>query len=557
MTSFAEFGLKEPILQALEDLHFIEPTPIQGKTLGLLIHSDQDLIGLAQTGTGKTAAFSLPLIHNIEVGNKQPQAIILCPTRELCLQIGRDIQAYSKYMPGFRVQCVYGGSSIDRQIKALQRGCHLVVGTPGRTLDMIRRRKLKLQGIRWVVLDEADEMLNMGFKEDLNAILAETPEEKQTLLFSATMPKEISRMAKKYMVDPLEVSAGTKNSGAKNVSHEYFLSAPRNRYATLKAILDSHHNIYAIVFCRTRRETKDVSEKLGQDGYAADALHGELSQRQRDKVMDKFRSGRLQIMVATDVAARGLDVDNLTHVINFNLPDDPESYIHRSGRTGRAGQKGTSIVIIHAREKRKISTLEKKLGADFKEGVLPSAKELAHKKLFAYIAALEKTDASNAAVEEILPEALKKISWLTKEDLVARMLTLESTRLKIDAHPGGRTKDKKSKRKREDNTAKGKHEKGKKSKKNKQGRDADMDTKFSRFHINIGKKKLTPHTLIGLVNEQLRSDSFEIGKIEIFGSFSFFEVESAYEKKLLKAFQKVKFRGDRVKVELAEPKRRG
>ncbi len=595
MNSFSEFGLKDPILQALEDINFVEPTPIQAETLGLLINSDQDLIGLAQTGTGKTAAFSLPIIHNIDLGSKQVQAIILCPTRELCMQIGKDIQAYSKYLPKLRTQCVYGGSPIHQQVKALERGCQLVVGTPGRTLDLIRRRKLKLQEVRWVVLDEADEMLNMGFQEDLNSILAETPDSKQTLLFSATMPNEIARMTKKYMDDPIEISAGTKNSGAKNVSHEYYLSAPRDRYSTLKAIIDSERDMYAIVFCRTRRETKDVAEKLRNQGYAADALHGELSQGQRDKVMGKFRNRQLQLMVATDVAARGLDVDNLTHVINFNLPDELGSYIHRSGRTGRAGQKGISIAIIHSREKKKLYILEKKLGAKFVAGVLPTAQERARKQLFAFVDELEKVEVNAPSIEEFLPEVLKKLSWLTKEDLVARLLSREFARLGLNAKPDygsmrrsenrsdrsrpdrGRPDRERADRGRPDRTDRTRSDRDrndrnhfdktleKRDRRDKPRREKkerinhyhnDLDSNFSRFYINLGKKKVDPKGLIGLVNELMHGDSFEIGKIEIFGSFSFFEIESTYEENVLKAFRKADYKGDRLKVELAVPKRR-
>ena len=575
MNTFTEAGLSDALLSALEDLNFVKPTPIQEQTLGLLLHSEQDLVGLAQTGTGKTAAFSLPIIHQTDLKSKNVQSIVLCPTRELCLQIGKDVESYTKYLKGFRVECIYGGTSIDRQIKALKRGCHMIVGTPGRTLDMIKRKKLNLSQVRWLVLDEADEMLNMGFKEDLNAILSNTPSEKQTLLFSATMPKEISRISKEYMDNPIEISVGNKNAGAKNVSHEYFFSAPRDRYGTLKNIIDSNPSIYAIVFCRTRKETKDVASKLRKHGYAADALHGELSQAQRDNVMRSFRDHRLQIMVATDVAARGLDVDHLTHVINFNLPDELEAYIHRSGRTGRAGQSGKSIAIIHSREKSKIGRLEKKLGKKFTAGVLPSRAELTRKHLFNYISHIESIEPKGSLLEPILPEILKKIEWLSKEELIAKLLMMEidqrglaSVGKKHESRDRGdkkRTEDGRKKRHKD----RGREDRGredrpyesrrKEERRKKEYREVKQDApEFSRFYMNIGsKKKLNPKDLLSLLNEQMRGDSFEIGKIEIFKSFSFFEIDSAYEKNVLKAFHKAKYKGEKLKVEQAQPRRPG
>ncbi len=554
MKTFDEFGLKEDLLMALRDLNFIVPTPIQEKTVGLLLHSDQDLVGLAQTGTGKTAAFSLPILQQIDIAHKKVQSIILCPTRELCLQIGKDISGFARYLKGFRVECVYGGTSIDRQVKALRRGCHVVVGTPGRTLDMIKRNKLDLQWVNWLVLDEADEMLNMGFQEDLNAILAHTPDAKQTLLFSATMPPGISSIADKYMDGPIEISVGTKNAGAKNVSHEYFFSAPRDRYGTLKNIIDSHPNIYAIVFCRTRKETKDVASKLRKHGYSADALHGELTQAQRDNVMRQFRDRRLQIMVATDVAARGLDVDDLTHVINFNLPDELEAYIHRSGRTGRAGQSGKSLVIIHSREKGKISRLEKKLGKRFMPGVLPTKAELTKKHLFKYVSHLESIQVNERLLEPILAEILKKLAWLSKEELIAKLLTLELNQHGIFSEHEPRPSKKRSK-KRTDDGKKKRHEHRHLEHPSTINGQAES---FSRFYMNIGsKKKLDPKKLISLLNERMRDDSFEIGKIEIFKSFSFFEIDSSFQDQVLKAFHKAKHQGEKLKVELAQPKRYG
>lgn len=339
MQLFENYGLSKEILKAIKELGYINPTPIQAKTIPHLLNSDRDLVGLAQTGTGKTAAFGLPILNQIDYQNKITQSIILSPTRELCVQIAKDMQNYAKYLPEIRITAVYGGASIENQIKDLRKGSQVVVGTPGRVLDLINRKVLKINQISFLVLDEADEMLNMGFKEDIDAILETTPIEKQTLLFSATMPPEIMKIASLYMHDPLEISVGTKNSGAENVEHFYYQVNAKNRYLALKRIADINPDIYGIVFCRTRAETQEVADKLIQDGYNADALHGDLSQAQRDHVMHRFRSGNLQLLVATDVAARGLDVNDLSHIINYNLPDEREIYIHRTGRTGRAGKK--------------------------------------------------------------------------------------------------------------------------------------------------------------------------------------------------------------------------
>ena len=372
MNSFTNFGLYPEILQAIAELGFENPTPIQSKTIPHLLSTDQDLIASAQTGTGKTAAFGLPSIHLTNIDDKSTQTLVLCPTRELCVQIAKDIGDYSKYMRGINILAVYGGASIQPQIKSLKKGAQIVIGTPGRTKDLIKRKKLKLNNVSRVVLDEADEMLTMGFKEDLEDILATTPQEKQTLLFSATMSKNIISITKKYMSDPLEVSAGKANLGAENVEHIYYMVQAKDRYEVLKRIADINPTIYGIVFCRTRRETKEVANKLMHDGYNADAIHGELSQGQRDEVMGKFRKRQLQILVATDVAARGLDVNDLTHIINYNLPDDSEIYTHRSGRTGRAGKSGVSIAIIHTREIRSFKEMDRFAVISFKKSLFPN-----------------------------------------------------------------------------------------------------------------------------------------------------------------------------------------
>jgi ATP-dependent RNA helicase DeaD len=386
---FNETGLSPNLLKAIEEMGFETPTPIQEKTIPLILNDNKDIVALAQTGTGKTAAFGLPVIQQITLSSNSTQALVLCPTRELCLQITKDLTKFSLYQGNINIVSVYGGASINEQIRQLDKGAHIVVATPGRALDLIKRKKLKLQTISWLVLDEADEMLSMGFKDDLDAILSGTPKEKQTLLFSATMPKEISVIAKKYMSNPVEVSVGKTNQGADNVSHEYFVVHARDRYEALKRIADVNPKVYGIVFCRTRAETKEVADNLIRDGYNADALHGDLSQEMRDIVMNRFRNRRLQLLVATDVAARGLDVNDLTHVINYNLPDDPEIYIHRSGRTGRAGKKGISLSILHLKERGKLKDIERMLNKKIENKPVPSGRDICEKQLFNLIDKVE------------------------------------------------------------------------------------------------------------------------------------------------------------------------
>ena len=376
MLTFQEMGINPLILKAISELGFEKPTEIQEKTIPHLLKEKNDLVALAQTGTGKTAAFGLPILEQINLESKLTQALILSPTRELCIQISNDIKTYSKYIPNLKTATIYGGASAEKQIGDLNKGCQIVVGTPGRVLDLIKRKKLKVGHIEYLVLDEADEMLDMGFKDELDAILEGTPESRQTLLFSATMPKEIMKIANKYMSNAEEISIGEKNIGAENVNHNYYLAKARDRYKVLKRIIDSHPKIYSIVFCRTRRDTKEVADKLIENGYNAEALHGDLSQAQRDYVMNRFRTKHMQILVATDVAARGLDVNDLTHIINYNIPDEPKIYIHRSGRTGRAGKTGTSLSLIHSRELFRLREIEKTLGKKITRKQVPSGKEI-------------------------------------------------------------------------------------------------------------------------------------------------------------------------------------
>ncbi|MDG1719033.1 MAG: DEAD/DEAH box helicase [Flavobacteriales bacterium] len=547
--TFSEIGLNNNILKAITDLGFETPTPIQQEAIPFVLAEETDLIALAQTGTGKTAAFGLPIIQKINDSRNQTQSIILCPTRELCLQITKDLETYSKYMKKLKVTAVYGGANIQTQIRALNSGSQIVVGTPGRVIDLINRKKLKLKDVEFVVLDEADEMLNMGFKDDLDTILAETPEEKQTLLFSATMPKEVMRITKNYMFSPKTIEVARRNEGATDVEHHYYMVNARDRYNALRRICDVNPDIYGIVFCRTRRETKEVSEKLMQDGYNADAIHGELSQQQRDHVMGRFRKKTLQILVATDVAARGIDINELTHVINYNLPDDNEIYIHRSGRTGRAGNKGISIIISHSREKRKLQSIEKMLKRELTLKKVPGGDEICAIQLIKLIDKIVKTDVS-PQIEKHLPIIEEKLSHLDKEDLVKHFVSAEFNRflsfyknapdLNITTSKG------------RDSRERGR---GKDSGKNRRGH---SDEGFTRFFINLGKThKCEPQNLIGLVNEYTRNRNLQIGKIDILQGFSFFEVESSAEKDVLEGFSDSQWNGYKLTVEISKPKKDG
>tara|TARA_E500000331_G_C17259861_1_gene714757 strand:- start:488 stop:2281 length:1794 start_codon:yes stop_codon:yes gene_type:complete len=543
---FSDIGLDKNIQKGIADLGFENPTPIQYEVIPFLLSEERDLIGLAQTGTGKTAAFGLPIIQKIETKSRQTAAIILCPTRELCLQITKDLESYAKYIKGLKITAVYGGANIQTQIKALNSGSQIVVGTPGRVIDLIKRKKLKLGHIEFLALDEADEMLNMGFKEDLDTILAETPENKQTLLFSATMPKEVMRITKNYMLAPKTIEVASRNEGAKNVEHHFYMVNARDRYKALRRICDANPDIYGIVFCRTRRETKDVADKLMRDGYNADAIHGDLSQAQRDHVMGRFRKRSLQMLVATDVAARGIDIDDLTHIINYNLPDDLEVYVHRSGRTGRAGKSGISIIIAHSRERRKLQAISKMLKKDLKQKQVPNGEEICAIQLLALIDKVVKTDV-NTQIEKYIPIIEEKLAHLDKEELLKHFVSVEFNRflyfyknapdLNISTNSkreGGRKGDRKNDRK---NKRTGHAEQG-----------------HSRFFINLGKSQnLETHNLIGLINEYTRKRNIPIGKIDILRKFSFFEVDSNYEKDVLKGLANAQWNGNAVAVELSKP----
>lgn len=576
MIQFNEMGLRPEILQAIANLGFETPTPIQEKVIPFLLETRQDLVGLAQTGTGKTAAFGLPIIQQIDYSDRQTQALILSPTRELCIQISKDLVNYSKKMDNLNVVSVYGGADIKKQIDGLEKGAHVVVGTPGRTLDLIKRRKLKIGNIKWLVLDEADEMLSMGFKEELDAILENIKSDKQTLLFSATMPKEIVQIAENYMVNPFEISVGRKNTGAESVEHHFYIVHAKDRFQALKRIADINPNIYGIIFCRTRMGTKEVAEKLMQDGYNADALHGDLSQAQRDFVMDRFRRRHLQMLVATDVAARGLDVNNLSHVIHYDLPDDPEIYIHRSGRTGRAGKTGISISIIHLKEKGKLKLVEKKAGKSFEQKNVPTGREICEKQLFNLIDKVENIDVDEAQIDQFMPVIYKKLEWLDREELINHFVSVEFNRflqyykntpdLNVVSEYQGKQKSRlkegdweRSRERRKPKEFKSDKGTGLKERDFSDNRERsnrkNKNIPYSRFFINMGKNDhISKREILDLINRFVPVRNVEIGDIEVQRNFSFFEVDQKFQKDVLTGFKNVVFKGTQVTVDLARPK---
>ena len=542
MTTFKDLGLNENIIKALTDLGYENPTEIQEKAIPQVIASKADLKAFAQTGTGKTAAFSLPILEQIDVNSKNTQAIILSPTRELAIQIAKNIEEFSKHLKGFRTMAVYGGSSIEDQIRKLKKGVHIVVGTPGRTVDLINRKQLKLSNVEWLVLDEADEMLNMGFKDELDKILAVTPEEKQTLLFSATFPREVESIARNYMHKPVEITSGEKNKGSDQVSHQYYVVSERNRYNAIKRIADVNPDIYSIIFCRTRRETQEVADKLIKDGYNADALHGDLSQAQRDSVMGKFRKKHLQILVATDVAARGLDVTDLTHVINHKLPDQIESYTHRSGRTGRAGKTGISIAIVTGREKGKLRPIERLIGKQFVSTPVPTGKEICQNQLLKLIDKVHDIKVNEIEINDFLPSIYEKLEGLDREELIKRFVSLEFNTFLSYYQNAPDLNDSDQMR---GNDSRGKQR---------------NDENMTRFFINIGRKdRLNPARLIGLINDQNIAKNVEIGQIEILDTISFFELDKNYKDETITAFKEnnAEFEGRNVNVEITEKKRSG
>lgn len=551
MTTFEELGIRPDLLKAIEELGFESPMPVQEKVIPHLLNDESgDVVALAQTGTGKTAAFGLPLLQRINVSERVPQALILSPTRELCLQIGSDLADFSKYMDRVKVLPVYGGSSIESQIRALHAGVQIIVATPGRLIDLINRGVVDLQHVHTVVLDEADEMLNMGFLDSINDILSHVPEQRKMLMFSATMPKEIAQIAKQYMHDPEEFVIGNRNEGAANVRHIYYMVNARDKYLALKRIADDTPNIYAIVFCRTRRDTQEIADKLIADGYNADALHGDLSQQQRDIVMKKFRDKVIAILVATDVAARGLDVDNLTHVINYGLPDDTAVYTHRSGRTGRAGKTGVSIAIIHSREKGKMREIEKKLGKKFERKEVPTAEHIIEKQLYNLADRLERVKVDDNEIQKYLPGVSRKLEWLSGEDLLKRVVSLEFNRLlnyykdapKIDII------DEKPKKER----------KGEREKKGEPRSDKDKDRRtaergMARVYVNLGKNDgFYAGNLIDMLNHTVNGKRVDVGRIDLLGGYSLFDVPKSDARRVVGGLTGAEFFGKHVYSEIAD-----
>jgi ATP-dependent RNA helicase DeaD len=542
MTSFAELGLDAELLKSIDRLGFSTPTLVQEEVIPCLLKLKDDLVGLSQTGTGKTAAYGLPLIQLLDRTQMKTQTLILCPTRELCVQVTKDLHTFSRYLAGVKIVAVYGGASIVTQSRQLQHGAQIIVATPGRLLAFVNEKKVDLRVIRAVVLDEADEMLQMGFQEDLNAILAVTPATKKTILFSATMPREVVSIAKRYMKNPVEVTIGERNQGIENVHHVYYLTAEKNRYQTLKRIADSNPDIYAIIFCRTRQETREIAEKLIEDGYNADALHGELSQGQRDAVMHKFRRRNLQLLVATDVAARGLDVKDLSHVINYNLPDDASSYTHRSGRTGRAGKKGVSIAIIQPREKYKLNQIERRLKRRFEPGRIPTGQEICQLQMLHYLDKLKKREIDTTHIEPFLPAIFENLVPLEREELIKRFVLAEFAPI-LRFY---RNAPDLNIRERE---VKSRHERSERRSSDKRHTTATKGReKFSRFHLNVGKRDgVNPGRLIGEINDATADGRrVQVGRIEILKNCSLLEADSRSEAEILHAFSNLTINGRRV-----------
>ncbi len=534
MLTFQTIGLSENILKALDEMGFEEPTPIQAKAIPHLLGSDKDLIALAQTGTGKTAAFSLPVIEKIDLESRDVQALILSPTRELCMQTGKNIEAFIKYEKRLKVITAYGGARIDSQMRELRKGGQIVVGTPGRILDLINRRKLDVSSIDFVVLDEADEMLNMGFKEELDGILEGTPAEKQTLLFSATMPSSVKRIASTYMKNPDEVSGGKHNTGAEKVDHIYYMVHSRDRYQVLRRLADVTPDIYGIVFCRTRRETQEVADKLKQDHYSAEAIHGDLSQAQRSHVMEKFRKKKIQLLVATDVAARGIDVKDLTHVINYQLPDSIDAYIHRSGRTGRAKKSGTSVSIIHMKESGRMRNIERKVGKEFIRAQVPKGSDICKSQLLTLINKVKEVKVDNEQIGPYLPAIMEQLEGIDREELIKHFVSAEFNRflndyknapdLNVSGKDNGRSNSK-------------------------------SHIEFANVSLNLGKKDgFGVKALFFLVNQHSQLRGIEIGNIEIMATNTLVEIEKKRLKDLMNAFDGEQHQGRYLSVEMSTKK---
>ena len=543
MKTFEELGVSEEIRRAIEELGFEQPMPVQEEVIPYLLGNRNDVIALAQTGTGKTAAFGIPVLQRTDARVRQTQALILSPTRELCLQIADDLKDFSKYVSGINIVPVYGGTSIENQIRALKHGAQIIVATPGRLIDLMHRGAAKLEAVKNVVLDEADEMLNMGFSESIDEILAGVPQDRNTLLFSATMSREIEKIARNYLHDAKEIVVGSRNEGAEHVNHVYYMVNAKDKYLALKRIVDYYPKIFAIIFCRTKRETQEIADKLIHDGYNAESLHGDLSQQQRDLTMQKFRQHLTQLLVATDVAARGLDVDDLTHVINYGLPDDIESYTHRSGRTGRAGKKGTSISIVHTRERSKIRAIEKTIGKEFVQADIPAAEEICKKQLYKVMDQIVKTDVNEEEIAPFMDDINRYFEYIDKEDIIKKIVSLEFGKFLAyyaDApeieKPSTRGEKKKKERTSDERKRSHKAEAG-----------------YRRLFINLGKTDgFYPGELMQFVNRNMRGGRQEIGAIDLMSKMSYFEVPEKDAAKVMRALDGTTYKGRQVRCNDAD-----
>ena len=543
--TFEELGLREEVLKSLKELGFEAPTPIQEQAIPHLMKDDCDFVGLAQTGTGKTAAFGLPLINSIKPKSNRPQGLIICPTRELCLQITRDLEIFSKYVKCPLVS-VYGGADIRRQMTQIKKGAAIIVATPGRLLDLIKRKAIQLSEVQNVVLDEADEMLNMGFKEDIDDILDKTPDSKNVWLFSATMPKDVARIAKTYMTDPIEVSIGHKNQTNENIQHIYYLVKERDRYEAVKRLIDFHPKIYGLIFCRTKHETGTVAEKLAREGYNAEPLHGDLTQPMRDRVMARFRSKELQILVATDVAARGIDVDDITHVINYNLPDDNENYTHRSGRTARAGKKGQSLVLITPKEGFKIKSIEKQMRTEFSQGQIPNAEEICEIQLMKLIRNTIDIDVKEKDIQKFMPQILASFESMDKTEIIKKFVSAEFNRF-IEYYD--RAGDLNQRAKQDSG-----HERGERKDKGQRARDEGK----TRFFLSASRRDgLNPGALLRVVCDAAGIKSDVIGRIDIMTSYAFFDVDEAHTERILKCVNGTEFEGTKLSAEVTNTQNGG
>ena len=548
MKTFEELGVNENIRRAIEELGFEHPMPVQEEVIPYLLGNKNDVIALAQTGTGKTAAFGLPLLQKVNAQDRATQAIVLSPTRELCVQIADDLKDFSKYIDGMHIVPVYGGADIRPQIRAIKHGTQVIVATPGRLVDLINRGVMELEKVNNIVLDEADEMLNMGFSDSINAIFEQLPEDRNTLLFSATMSREVEKVAKSYLHDYKEMVVGSRNEGAEHVNHIYYLVHSKDKYLALKRIVDFHPRIFAIIFCRTKAETQEVADKLIKDGYNAEALHGDLSQQQRDLTMQKFRQHTVQLLVATDVAARGLDVDDLTHVINYGLPDDIESYTHRSGRTGRAGKKGTSISIIHIKEKWKVRQIEKQIGKDFIDGELPKSEEICKKQLFKVMDDIMKTDVDEDQIAPYMADIMRQFEYVDKEDIIKKMVTVTFGRFldyyqhapEIEKPVAGKG----SRSERGERNTRGKVSNGRRQHVAEEG--------FRRLFINLGKSDgFYPGEIMQYLNKHVHGRQ-EVGHIDLLQKVSYIEVPEDDAQKVMKALNGTTYKGREVRCNDAE-----